>query len=226
MIKELLTAMMLLAAVPALASADQSGQEPSRMGAYFSGFLGFNNSGDATLETTDYVFGDDRKSSVEFDPGIYIGGTGGYDFGMFRLEGELSYRAAELNNITSDRGVRYRRIDTNLGMLAGMVNCFFDLDNSTPVTPYLGGGVGFAALYLDNDLYDDNGDPVYYEDAATTFAVQVGGGVEFKVNRRFSLDLGYRYFKTGTATFDSEWDLENRLKVESHNVALGFRAKF
>lgn len=204
-------------ALPTLASAAQG-----RPGGYFSGFLGFNQTKDATMETTDFVAGSTFEDRLEFDPGIYIGGTGGYDFGIVRLEGELSYRNAEINQVNADRG-----IDSNLGIVAMMFNTFVDLENDTPVTPYLGAGVGFASLSFDDDHYDrSTGDPVFYEDDASTYAYQLGAGLEFSITRRFSLDLGYRFFKTGTAEFDSNWDLENDLKVESHNVALGFRAKF
>lgn len=214
----LIAATIALCALPTLACA------AGRPGGYFSGFLGFNQTKDATMETTDFAAVpvstfDDR---LQFDSGIYIGGTGGYDFGMFRLEGELSYRNADINKINNDRGV-----DRNLGMLAAMFNGWFDLENPSPVTPYWGAGIGIVSLHFDDDYFDrTSGDPIFYEDTASTYAIQAGGGLEFAITPRFSMDLGYRYFKTGTATFDKNWDLENKLKVESHNVALGFRAKF
>lgn len=211
----------LLCALPAVAGA-----APSKPGGYVSGFLGFNQTKDATLETTDFFNGTSQNYSLDFDPGIYIGGTGGYDFGLLRLEGELSFRDAEISNITSFSGTRYRGVDSSLGVLAMMANGFIDLENATIVTPYLGGGAGFATLVLDEDVFDGNGDPIYYEDSATTYAVQAGGGLEVALNPRFSLDIGYRYFRTGKATFDKYWDLENKLKIESHNFAIGFRAKF
>jgi opacity protein-like surface antigen len=217
--KTLLAAVMIATlTLPALASA------AGKPGGYFSGFLGFNQTKDATMETTDFLaipvttFND----KLEFDPGIYIGGTGGYDFGLLRLEGELSFRNAEINRVNTDRAV-----DRNLGMLAMMINGWFDLENPSPVTPYWGAGIGLVSLYLDDDYFDrTTGDPVFYEDTASTYAFQAGGGLEISITPRFSLDLGYRFFKTGTATFDKHFDIENKLKVESHNMALGFRAKF
>ena len=196
----------------------------SKPGAYVSGFLGFSNTNSATMETTDFLATPTAtyNDRLEFDPGLFIGGTGGYDFGMIRLEGELSYRDAGINKVNSDRSV-----DRNLGMLAMMINAWFDLENQTPVTPYLGVGVGFVSLNFDKDYYDrTTGAPVFYEDHASTYAFQAGGGLELSMTPRFSLDLGYRYFMTGKATFDKYYDLENKLKVESHNVALGFRTKF
>lgn len=210
-----------LCALPAIATA-----APGKPGGYFSGFLGFNQTSDATIETTDFVFNDVQNHKIDFDPGIYIGGTGGYDFGMLRLEGELSYRNADMDRLTSSTGTIYRSVDRNLGMLTGMFNAYFDLENPSPVTPYWGAGIGVVAMNLDEDFNDNNGDPIFYEDTESTYAFQAAAGLEFSITPRFSMDLGYRYFKTGTATFDKFADLENRIKVESHNVALGFRAKF
>lgn len=212
---------LLVLALPVVAAAG-----PSRPGPYFSGFIGVNQTDDATLETTDFLFNDVQHFDLEFDPGIYVGGTGGYDFGVVRLEGELSYRDAEIKTISDAVGNRYRVGDRNLGTLAVMFNCFLDLENASPLTPYLGAGVGFATLTLYDDVLDNNGDPIYYEDSATTGAFQVGAGLEIALNPRFSIDLGYRYFKTGEATFDDTWRLENEIELESHNFAVGFRGKF
>ena len=212
---------LLLLALPAAAIAG-----PSKPGAYVSGFLGFNQTDDATLNTFD-VLAPSRDYDLEFDPGIYLGGTGGYDFGIVRLEGELSYRSAEIDEITNvSSGTRFRGSDSSLGTLAVMFNAVVDLENATPVTPYFGAGVGFATLSFDDDNFESNGNPIFYEDTATTGAFQVGAGFEIAINPRFSLDLGYRYFKTGEANFDENWDIENEIELESHNFAVGFRAKF
>jgi opacity protein-like surface antigen len=216
--------LLTIAAIVTLALPTLAGAAPGKPGGYFSGFLGFNKTKDVTMETTDYltVPTTTYEDRLELDNGIYIGGTGGYDFGMFRLEGELSFREAEIKRVNSDRAV-----DRNLGMLSLMCNGWFDLENASPVTPYWGAGVGLVSLAFDDDYYDrTSGNPVFYEDTASTYAFQAGGGLEFAITPRFSLDLGYRFFKTGTATFDKHYDLENKFRVESHNVALGFRAKF
>jgi opacity protein-like surface antigen len=218
--------LLTIAAIATLTLPALAGASPGKPGPYLSGFIGFNQTKDANIETTDFVFNDVQNHTMEFDSGSFIGGTGGYDFGIVRLEGELAYRNAEINKLTSATGTRYRGVDRNLGMLSFMCNAFFDLENPSPVTPYWGAGVGVVSLNLDDDFNDTAGDPIFYSDTASTYAVQAGGGLEFSITPRFSLDLGYRYFRTGTATFDKHSDLENKLKIESHNVALGFRAKF
>ena len=133
-------------AVPAICSAT-----PVRPGPYVSGFIGVSAFSNTDATTNDFLAApvatfNDR---IEFDPSINIGGTGGFDFGYVRLEGELSYKHGEITTVTEQNtGTRFVSADGSLGALAFLANAFFDLHNETPVTPYFGGGIGFAVLHL------------------------------------------------------------------------------
>lgn len=205
-----------------------------RPGAYVSGFLGLNVNPDANVASTDFVPPpQDFNDRVEFDPNINIGGTAGYDFGIVRLEVELSYKNAGIGSVTSQSdGFRFHNVDGSIEALAMMFNGFFDLHNNSPFTPYLGGGLGFATLYLsDTTGIDTRGGAtqritLYGLGDDTVFAYQVGTGVEIALNRQCSLDIGYRYFVTDRANFDSDLAITTSLKFESHNAALGFRFKY
>ena len=220
----IITAALLLA-LPSIGAA----AEP-HSGAYVSGFVGVSVPGDSDV-TNDYAGNPPTsdQDQIEFDPGIYIGGTGGYDFGYLRLEGEISYRNSEIDSITNSIDGRYGNLDGNLGVSAFMANAFFDLHNDSRVTPYLGGGIGFAVLNLSDASGTDrnyNYWDLYNEDDDTVFAYQVGAGIEIALNPRYSLDLGYRYFGTDTANFNDDIFQSSRMKFESHNVTIGFRATF
>lgn len=224
--KKLLTATLALLAVPAIAAA-----APMRSGAYVSGFLGANIAKDSDVTAYDFTGTQQIDDRVEFDPGIYIGGTGGYDFGMIRLEGEISYKHAEMKAITDNfpPPTHYRDVDGSLGVLAFMANAYFDLHNDSPVTPYWGGGIGFANLHLSDTYVNGGGGRFYREDDATAFAYQAGLGLEIALNQRVSLDVGYRYFGTSKEKFDRENQLNSstaETKFESHNVLVGARIKF
>jgi opacity protein-like surface antigen len=204
-----------------------------RPGAYISGFLGVNVNPDANVTGTDFVTNTDFNDRVEFDPNINIGGTAGYDFGIVRLEGELSYKNAGIQSITSQiDGFRFHSVNGSIGALAMMFNGFFDLHNNSRFTPYLGGGVGFATLHLsDTTGIDTSGGSakiidLYGAADDTVFAYQVGTGVEIALNPQCSLDIGYRYFVTDRANFDSDLGITTSLKFESHNATLGFRFKY
>jgi opacity protein-like surface antigen len=184
---------------------------------------------DEDLTTDHFSSSSTTRDSLEFDPGGFIGGTGGYDFGFARVEGELSYKHAEIGTITDrDNGTRYRGVDGNLGVFAFMGNAFLDLRNSTSVTPYLGGGIGTATLYISNTYGSSNASRSvrYFKDEDSVFAWQAGAGAEIAINRRFSLDLGYRYFATTRAKFNDDWAQTTDMKFKSHNAAVGVRFKF
>jgi len=209
-------------------------------GPYTSGFIGVTLPHNQDVNSFDYYTGTGYSDRVEFDPGVSIGGTGGYDFGLVRVEGEISYKYSEIKAITDkNNGAQLRNVDGNIGALAVMFNAFFDFHNSSRITPYIGGGIGFAGIHL-SDTYVTNtsATPItrslrYNEDSDSVFAYQVGAGVEVVVSRRLSLDIGYRYFGTETACIGNNNDyrhnynwIETNLKFVSHNATAGVRFKF
>ena len=206
---------------------------PASPGAYVSGFAGIHVPSGTDVPSIDFLTNRSFSDRVEFDPGINIGGTGGYDFGIVRLEGELSYKNAEIKSITNQAtGERFRNEDGNLGVLAMMFNGFIDLHNDSPVTPYLGGGIGFAAMHLSDTfgIRTSGGAAqsllLYGTGDDTVFAYQVGTGLDIAMNRHFSLDVGYRYFGSSRADFSSDQAISASLRYESHAGALGFRYRF
>lgn len=213
-------------AIPAI-----SGAASLKPGPYTSLFIGVSSLQDANTATDQFTVPittfDDR---VEFDPGVNIGGTLGYDFGIIRLEGELSYKYNEMDRITDrDTGESYRSVDGNIGTFAFMANAFVDLHNDTPVTPYFGGGIGVAVINLSDTYATDSlgiRRTLYIEDDDSVFAYQVGGGLDIALNRQLSLDLGYRYFASEKADFSDDWFQASRIKLESHNVTVGVKVKF
>jgi opacity protein-like surface antigen len=215
-------ATLVLFSIPAIGSA-----APARPGPYFSVFLGGSFAKDVTVSGYDYFSNIPYNDKVSFDSGIYTGGTGGYDFGFMRLEGEMSYRYANIDSITFSSGEKFNNTDGDVGVFATMLNVYFDVHNSTPVTPYLGGGAGFASLYI-GDTYGcgtQGCGQLYGYSTETVFAAQVGAGVDIALNNSYSLDLGYRYFITEKAHLNS-YIGSNEFEFESHNVLVGFKMKF
>lgn len=215
---------LVILAIPAVCLAT-----PPVPGAYVSGFIG------ASIPNDTDVTGSAIDDRVRFDPGVNLGATGGFDFGMLRLEGELSYKHGEITsvviNANSSTPERFRSIDGRIGVMAMMGNMFIDLHNPSPITPYFGGGIGFAAVHQDDTFGTStiNGDrlQLYESDDDAVFAYQAGGGLEISLNRILSLDLSYRYFRTSRASFnDDSFSIDNELKFESHNAAAGIRVKF
>lgn len=197
--------LVLLITLPAAAMAD-SGR------GYVSAFIGTNMVKDTTI--TDYSASPPYRDRLEFDPGTYGGVTGGIDFGMLRLEGEISYRGNEVDSLTEEDGTTHSDFDGYVGLTAFMLNAFIDIETGSMVTPYVGGGVGLANLSIE-DL------PFYEDDDDTVLAYQLGAGLGFNITRSFTVDLGYRYFDTERADF-----YKASMDYRSHAVAVGFRYTF
>jgi opacity protein-like surface antigen len=220
----------VIAAACILVSVSSGNAQTFRPGPYISGFLGATMPKDSVI-FTDVSGGGVADETINFDTGVNTGVTGGYDFGYVRLEGEISYKHNEMAGIKNNNSpsTSYRNVDGNVGVMATMFNAFFNLRNDSPVTPYFGGGIGAATIYISDSYANVGGaarDLVYSKDDDTVFAYQIGTGVEIALRPRYSLDLGYRYFATDKASFTNGRFLSNGLKMESHNVAVGFRFKF
>ncbi len=223
---------IVFAAMAALMIPSICSAAPPRPGPYVSGFAGISVPRDTEPNTTAYSSSGTStfNDSVEFDPGVYTGGTVGFDYGFLRLEGELSYRYSDIKSVTDkNTSFSFHDVDGNLGALSMMANAFFDLHNPSPITPYVGGGVGFAVLHMDSTTgVDSTGTRVllYPSDDNAVFAYQVGAGMEIALNPIVSLDVGYRYFGTDSARFESDSLSTSNVKLESHNALVGVRVKF
>lgn len=213
---------------PTICLADSAIQGP-----YMSGFIGVNGSEDQDVSSTDYITNGTYSDRIEFDPGSNIGLTGGYDFGVVRLEGELSYKNAEIKSITNQiPSERFHNASGDIGVTATMFNAFMNIYNSSPVTPYFGGGIGLATIILSDTRGTrivngtSNRELIYGSGNDTVFAYQVGGGVDIALNRHFSLDVGYRYFITNRANIDSDQEISTNLEFATHTASIGFRYKY
>ena len=187
-----------------------SGVAFSAEGPYVSGNLGIGFPMDSDLSDSS------GSLTVESDPGFALGVAAGYNFGMFRLEGEIGYQKNDLDKVSvGPVSVSASGDVTNTYFLG---NGYFDFINSSPFTPYVSAGIGFAKLKV-NDFavlgtrIGDSDD--------TVFAYQAGAGVGYAINKNFTIDLKYRYFATENPNFDG---LDG--EYASHNIYLGLRYNF
>ena len=147
---------------------------------------------------------------IEFDVGYDLGLAAGYDFGNFRLEGELGARTNQIdtyNNIEASEGEFY-----TITMLA---NSCYDIKISAPLSPFFCAGLGFARVSVD-DLTVNN--VSIADETDTVFAFQLGTGVSFAFWKNADMDVGYRYFLAD----DVEWSNAS-VEYEGHSITVGFR---
>src|SRR6478672_7757957 len=136
--------------------------------------------------------------SVDYKMGYDVDLIGGYDFGMFRLEGELGYKRAKLKSATVDNafltgintpsgntfGTTSFDLNGHTSVLSGMVNGLVDFGGNGGVGAYAGAGIGRAKVKQLGD--SDN-----------AWAYQLLAGVYMPISDNVDVGLKYRYFRTG-----------------------------
>jgi len=149
------------------------------------------------------------------DPGYIIGGTVGAEFNdMLRAEVELSHSQNHMNtNYGLDLGATY---------LLG--NLWLDWNNTSPLTPYVGGGLGAGWANADTHGSTNHG----LSGGTSGLAFQLGGGIKYQFSQNVAFDLGYRYKSLNNITFhdaDGAGDFPGG-NLNSHNVQLGVTFNF
>ncbi len=219
---------------------------------YFKGFVGAANPhvddiSSELFQTNDFqVFHNDIKSSPLFGVGI------GYQFNKWlRFDVTGEYRGdstflAQDRYPGADGTFNFPQPGFNPGTneytadiqsWVGLFNGYIDLGTWHCITPYVGGGIGFASISV-NGLKDVNvpNNSVFYaqSNTETNFAWAVYGGLSYDVTPSLTLDLSYRYTDLGDASsgrvtaFDnsSSYKSLNINNITSNDVMLGVRWKF
>ncbi|HET8750319.1 MAG TPA: outer membrane beta-barrel protein [Sphingomicrobium sp.] len=147
-----------------------------------------------------------RVGSLKYKKGYDLDVIGGYDFGMFRLEGELGYKRAKLKSVNVDNafltainggaGTTFGSTDFDLDghatVLSAMVNGLADFGGNGGIGAYAGGGVGYADV---KQLGDSSG----------KFAWQLIAGAYMPVSSNIDVGLKYRYFHAGRNDIDRDF---------------------
>ncbi|MFP5330380.1 MAG: outer membrane protein [Alphaproteobacteria bacterium] len=149
---------------------------------------------------------------IDYKNGFDIDAIAGYDFGLFRLEGELGYKRAGLKDVEVDPALIaiYEAetgtdvtegdfdLDGHTSVLSGMLNGLVDFDIGG-VGAYVGGGVGRASVKFSGD-----GD----SDRDSTWAYQLLAGLRAPVSDNIDVGLKYRYFRTGHLNFRQDFTVD------------------
>jgi opacity protein-like surface antigen len=194
----LASAAALVIATPAMAQ-DAHGYVGIDAGALFPksqsvfGNVDFTNTGNTDIARQ-------RVANVKYKTGYDVDLIGGYDFGMFRLEGELGYKRAKakslsidttfLNLVNTNSGTVYTG-DTDFGLnnhtsvYSAMLNGLVDFGGNGGIGGYVGAGAGYASVHQ-------------FGDSKGKFAWQLLAGVYAPVSSNIDVGLKYRYFRAGS----------------------------
>ncbi|MCC3243725.1 outer membrane beta-barrel protein [Methylocystis sp. WRRC1] len=181
----------------------------------------------------------------------FAGAGVGYQFNSwFRADVTGEYRTAANYRATqsytdiwsapgfSPCGIGARCHDTYNGQHSAAVflaNGYFDLGTWYGITPYVGGGIGFAVNWLQN-VNDFSAQPAggfgYASDTnRTNFAWAVMAGLAYNVTPNLKLEVGYRYLDMGTINTNPIYCQgvavcpreRQSFDLASHDIRLGFR---
>jgi opacity protein-like surface antigen len=113
--------------------------------------------------------------------------------------------------------------------LAVLLNGYVDFGSLGPVTPYVGGGVGGAAVWIDGFRFRGPTARGGRADASdVVFAWSLAGGAAIELTPTASLDLGYRYLGLGSTETGRVAVGTGRSRIAfsdlgQHQVRLGLR---
>ena len=165
---------------------------------------------DMTSEYTEPGYSFDVDDKV-MGGSIAIGTAVKTDNGAVRVE--LEYNQNE--NVESTLyGVAKAEVETQSVMLNG----YYDIDTGTKLTPYVGGGLGYAKVKGIMTIPAAS----YYESMDdNNFAWQLGAGVGYAVTENVTVDAGYRYADYGDFSKN-----DVTLDTSAHELYVGARYTF
>ena len=161
--------------------------------------------------------GNTNATGEELDDTYFIeGGLGCHIWENFRIDGILGYRAG------ADMDEAFGGLDGDISTFYGFINAYYDIITWGRVTPYVGGGIGFANHRINNISLP----ATVSEGDSTDFAWNLQGGIEVAVTETVSLDVGYRYTDWGDAESGFDPDQLNVDGISSHDIRVGLRWSF
>ena len=143
--------------------------------------------------------------------------------GDFRFEAELATRSLGVDFVRSGGNASHPGGDLNMG--AVMANGYYDLRTKSAFTPYVGAGVGFAALAFSKNpglgVTDKKSDKVVP-------AGQISVGVSYAPEMLQGTDwsIGYNYFAVGRSEFKASGNREKLDGLGVSSLQLGFKYHF
>ena len=123
--------------------------------------------------------------------------AGKYITDNFRLELEAIKRTSyEMDTTDSDNNL----LEANITSKSIFINGFYDFQpfslGNTPITPYLGGGVGISKNKM-GTAYDKTQDNTLDGKTISQFAYKVAAGTLVSLTENVSLDINYQYVNLG-----------------------------
>jgi len=199
--------MRKLAITVALATTAIAAPALARDGSPYVGVEG----GVMLVEDTEYDYTDptisiDNAYTLDHKTGWDADLVGGYDFGMFRVEGELGYKRASVDDVRVDALIANNSFpydaDGHSTAWSAMLNALLDFgDDAGGVSGFVGGGVGVARVKENFDVPELDR---FFDGKDHGFAWQVVAGVRTAITPTLDLGVKYRFFNVPNLHFDAD----------------------
>lgn len=142
-------------------------------------------------------------AKLSYKNAFAITGAVGYSFNNgFRVDAEYGYHAPDFDKLKGHIvgvPVEFTGADgAGLTVNTFTANGYYDLKTGTPITPFIGGGLGIGSLSA-----EATGPNIFTDDDAVVFAYQATAGASFALSDNFALTASYRYLGTTEGTFST-----------------------
>ncbi|MBW7983108.1 outer membrane protein [Enterobacillus tribolii] len=167
-----------------------------------------------SVNTGNGTTGIPRDTKQAGNAGLVFGYNFMNDFNLpIRTELDYTYReGTDSYHNVSNLGTNHNRVRVQ----SVMVNNYYDIQTGTPFTPYVGVGIGYANVKLDQSLAGNTNSGSY-----DNFAWSVGTGVSYAINSHLDLDVGYKYLDAGKGKANG-----SEVKVGTHDFTAGVNYYF
>ena len=206
--------LFLGAALVALVQTTATAQAQSISNSYISAKVGITKTSDADWSDTGLT------GDIGIDTGKNIAFAYGFNaMPSLRTELEVSYRKADLDDITVD-GVGTADLTGDVKTWGFLLNGYYDFMADQSFSPYISAGVG--ALRHSGKISSVAGLGVTgVSGSDTVFAYQLGAGASYDIGHNLALDGGYRYLGSSDPDFST-----TTAEYDAHEFRLGVRYGF
>lgn len=171
--------------------------------------------------------------TVDHKAGYDVDATVGYDFGGFRAEAEVGYRAADVTGVQSSSTIpngallaparSYPLAGGRSSALSFMVNGMFDFGDDDGLQGFVGGGVGVARVKARYGLTTNSN---FLDDSDTVFAWQAIAGVRAPLSDSIDVSLKYRFFNADNVSLVDSIGRRTEGRFRSHSILGGLTFNF
>jgi opacity protein-like surface antigen len=165
------------------------------------------------------------NSKVEFDPGVrFIYGGGFRATDWFAAELQTGVMVNRISSITGSDDID----NASLANIPLLINARFDFPTTTPLSPYIGGGLGMSVAVIDSDRLEVGGTAVSGSESDVVFAYQAFGGLRYALSPNMGIGAEYHYFGTTQPSWDAH-GASGSLRfgsIETHTITFAFDYRF